>query len=213
MAITIDFRLNKASLELEVLEVYLDLIENQISRSVEDAENERPSQMFDDEAEWHLFHQMLDWKVTFVIPRVLRNSFLFSLFVVYETIVTDVANHLQKRMPVERSIDDIKKRNFLKRAKKYYKKDLGFDLSTCNERWKRLRVLSSLRNSIAHSHGRIDMTKSNIDEILRTNGVKNIDGFIVVNSAFLRETFELVKADLEDLIVRYKAWDSDRTTP
>ena len=201
MAPKIDFRLFNASLELQILETYLELIENQIRQSVEEAEQERKSQYFDDYVEWQIFNQALDWKVEFVLPRILRNSFLFSLFVVYETVVTEVAHHLQKRKSVTRTIDDVNERAFLERAKEYYKKDLGFDLWTSDERWKRLRILSSLRNSIAHSNGRVSMTKSRVDRLLETNGVDNIHGFFVVSRSFLNETFEFVRAELEDLIM------------
>ncbi|MYB43817.1 MAG: hypothetical protein F4X74_02595 [Acidimicrobiia bacterium] len=212
MRIKLDLRLLNALIELEMLDEYLDLIEAHIRASTKEAADESRAQSYNlDRVDWHILNQRLDWRVEFVLSRVLRNSFLVTLFAVYETIVTEVANLVQKKTGVATSLSDISTpRAFTKRAKRYYKKEIRFDLSTCNERWKRIRLLSYLRNAIVHRNGRIDMVESRIDQILSTPGVDDMLGFITVSESLLRDTYGLVKADLDDLITRYKEWDANQ---
>ena len=121
--LTFDARLLSASIELEMLEAYLELIEDYIRQSEEKAEDESRAQSFElDYPDWQLLNQQLDWKVEFVLARVLRTSFLATLFAVYETIVTEVADQVQKKKKVSAPLSAIgKPRGFVDRAKQYYK--------------------------------------------------------------------------------------------
>ena len=55
------------------------------------------------------------------------------------------------------------------------------------------------------------MITTRTDQIMDTDGVDDIMGFITVSESFLRDTYTLVKADLDDLVTRYKQWDSSRS--
>lgn len=209
MAIKIDFRLIDATMELNAPEEYLQLLEAHIRRSRARAQSVLDASTFDDIVDWQLAQQDVEWRTEFVLSRVLRNQYLVTLFAVYEAIVTEVANRLQHKRRIRVSLDDIRGR-LLDRAKKYYEGVLQFDLSISNSHWERLTVLSQLRNIIAHSNGRIDMSPTKAATALEISGVDELYGFIIVSELFLKETFKLVKADLEDLITRYKEWDTNR---
>ena len=212
MKIKIDFRLLEASMELSTLEKHLGLIEAQIERGREEAWSTREAKTRelepDNEAEWSFIVQEYRYQVDFVLPRALRNPFLVSLFAVYESTVTEVAKIMQKKKGVGISIDDLKG-DFLKRSRKYYEHVLQFQLSLSNERWQRLMLLSDLRNTIAHTNGRLDIARTKTRErILKNEGAKEELGCLVVEGAFLKETFTFVKDDLEGLVDRYKEWDT-----
>ena len=40
-------------------------------------------------------------------------------------------------------------------------------------------------------------------------GVSTVDGFVVVDEGFTRETLSLVSSSLNDLVERYKNWDDN----
>ena len=212
MKITLDFRLLEVSTELSTLEEHLELIEDQIERGQGQAWSRRKAKMLDlepdDEAEWSLLQQEYYYQVNFVHPRVLRNPFLVSLFAVYESAVTEIAKLIQQKKGLALSIDDLKG-DLLKRSKKYYEHVLQFQLSLGNENWQRVMLLSDLRNAIAHTNGRLDMvSKRTRERILKSKGVREELGCLVVEGAFLKETFAFVKNDLEGLVERYKEWDT-----
>ena len=212
MQIKIDLRLLGVSMELSTLETHIELIEEQITRGGEAAERQfrdkRRELNCDDETDWDLLRQERDYQVDFVLPRVLRIPFLVTLFTVYEAAVTEIASLVQEKKGIRISIDDLKG-GLLNRAQKYYGSVLEFQLSQGTQHWQRISLLFDLRNSIAHTNGRLDLVKSQRKrKILRNPGVSEYLGCIVVNADFLQESFMLVKEELEGLVDRYKQWDT-----
>ena len=214
--ITLDFRLLGVSMELVVLERHLDIIEKQIEQGRKTAgdqvriksEGLDPDNP-DDAAEHSLLIQERNFEVDFVHPRVLRGPFLVTLLAVYESAVTEIARRIQKSRDTRVSLDDIRASDFLSQSKKYYEGVLQFELSTSNKRWQRIILLSKLRNVIAHANGRLEtIGVKKAEELLKWPSVSEELDCIVVSDVFLRETFGAVKDDLEDLVERYKEWDS-----
>ena len=214
--IVIDFRLIEVSIGLSTLEVHLKRIEEQIEQRKKEIELElekAAQRLRDDYAEWDIIRQELEIETEFSLPHILRGPFLVTLFSVYESAVKEIAGLIQKKQGQQIGIDDLKG-DLLKRAKRYYKHILGFELSLNNERWKRVVVLSDLRNAIAHTNGRLDMISSTTRrKILRLEGVSDEIGFVILSGDFLRETFAIAKDELEDLIARYKEWDTANRKP
>ena len=214
MRLMVDLRLLEVSIELSTLERYLEFIEEQEKRGREAAECELQTKWrelsCDDEAEWSLLCQERDFQVEFVLPRILRGPFLVTLFAVYETAVTEIGKLIQEKKGVQISLDDLRG-DLLSRAKKYYGNVLQFELSKGNQHWERLTLLSDLRNAIAHTNGLLDMMRQGTKRrILRIEGVSERFGCIVVDEHLLRDTFTLVKEDVEALVGRYKQWDTAR---
>ncbi|MDE2781023.1 MAG: hypothetical protein OXI91_15305 [Chloroflexota bacterium] len=213
MPIFIDFRLLELSMDLGTLERHFSRIEEEIARGEETANQELKDKWqaleFKDEAEWDLLRQERDFQLEFVLPRVLRCPFLVTLFTVYETAVTEIAKHIQDKRGLRISFDDLRG-GLLSRARKYYANVLDFELSKSNRHWERITLLSDLRNAIAHRNGRLDLMSPGVGEkLLKIDGVSESFGYIVVDENFLRETFTLVKEELEGLVARYKQWDTE----
>ena len=142
------------------------------------------------------------------MTRMWRSPFLVSMFSVYETSVTEVASLIQKKQERQIRLNDLRG-EFLDRAKKYYKSILQFNLSTSNERWKRLNKLSDLRNVIAHTNGRLEtVSRERKRKILRYEGANESYDYLVVSRDFLSKTLALVTDELEDLVARYREWDT-----
>ena len=209
MTITIDFRLTGVAVELIMLQEYLNLVEESIKRSQQEAADKRDAIVKKFPDDWDLASHDYCYQVEVMLPRILRGPFLVALFAVYESSVTEIASLIQKKQKQPIALDDIKG-DLLDRAQKYYKHVLHFELSKSNRHWQRLVLLSDLRNAIAHTNGRIDMIRSGTKKkILKNQGVEEKFGYVIVTEAFLRETFELVNEDLEDLVARYKKWDTE----
>ena len=217
MPLMIDFRLLELSMDISTLESHIDLIEKQIVQGEEAAEREFQDRLRESNAQgedqWDLLHQEKYFRVEFVLPRVLRGPFLVTLFSVYETAMTEIAKLIQARRGIQSSLDD-RRGDLLRRAKKYYSNVPDFELSKDNQHWERLTQLSRLRNAIAHSNGRLNMIPREIKEkLLKIDGVSDRFGYIVVDENFLRQTFTMVKDELEGLVARYKKWDTENRAP
>lgn len=201
------------SVELDTLEEHLVLIEGHLERSIRTARCELKSKIQgltpDDEDEWDIPHQLHGYKVEVTLPRILRNPFLVSLFAVYESTVTTIAGLVQEEKGQKLSLDDIRGSDFLERAKRYYKHILQFEISADNERWRRLKQLSDLRNAIAHANGRYDAISVGLRRrIVQQGFLSEEDGFVIVSGPWLRETVAVVKGELDDLLKRYEEWET-----
>jgi hypothetical protein len=74
-------------------------------------------------------------------------------------------------------------------------------------------MLSELRNAYAHVNGRLEMlnpgSRKKIKNWEKQNiGIENYNGYLVVHADITREIFELVRSSLDELVTRYKEWDS-----
>ncbi|MBM4274049.1 MAG: hypothetical protein FJ134_06260 [Deltaproteobacteria bacterium] len=205
--------------ELFALDYHLNLIEEQI-RNKEVFERMRSQRKIKklnltrDDPEWHEEQYELDYVIEFLLPRLFRSTFLVSLYAVYESAVTEIARLIQKQKVIAISINDLKG-DFLDRAKKYFKDVINFQLYSGHEVWDRITMLSELRNAIAHTNGRIEMlnkgTKQKISSWEKQKvGISSLDGFVVIEEGFLRDTLRLVSASLNDLVERYKKWDDNQ---
>ena len=204
-----DLRLVEVEVELGILEEQLEHIEEQIKLGQTRAEEEfAPNTPSEDESDWDTRRQQYDYETEVILPRMWRSPFLVSMFSVYETSVTEVASLIQKKQERQIRLNDLRG-EFLDRAKKYYKSILQFNLSTSNERWKRLNKLSDLRNVIAHTNGRLEtVSRERKRKILRYEGANESYDYLVVSRDFLSKTLALVTDELEDLVARYREWDT-----
>ena len=211
----IDFRLLDASIELDVLEEHLQLIENQMEHIERTERNKtetyiRKEGLCPDDPEWHIAWQKYDYRID-QLPRFFRGTFLVVLYAAYESIVTEIARLIQDKQSQKKKINDLKG-DFLERAKKYYKHILKFDLYSDEKVWQQVRMLSILRNAFAHANGRLDMlnerTRNSIQNwAQQKRGISTDDGYIICEANIVADIFSAVRGSLEDLIERYKHWD------
>lgn len=222
MKIDLDFRLMDISLEHHALAEYLDTMEKQIDH-ITGSEKLileaiiRDQRITPEDPEWDFEHQKYYHRVEFLLPRFFRRPFLVSVYAVYEASVTEIARLIQNRQGQAISIDDLRGDDLLDRAKKYYKHILKFDHCTDNSAWQQIKMLTEVRNAIAHTNGRIEMLCGQAkDKILdwekKRIGIDTHWGYIVVDRAFVHKTFAYVQSSLDDLVQRYKQWDSAQSS-
>ena len=219
MKIDFDFRLIDVSLELFALEDHLELIEKQME-SLQKSERDildtliRKEKLSPEDFEWHEAIHNYDLRFDFLLPRAFRGSFLVALYAVYESSVTEIARLIQTSKGQSIALGDLRG-DFLDRSKKYFKNILQFDLCNDNKVWQRIRMLAEIRNAIAHVNGRLEMLNTGSRGKIRNwekqgVGIENYNGYLVVNAGFTKEIFDLVRSSLEELVERYKDWDSKR---
>ena len=221
MKLNVDFRLLDVSLEIHALEDHFELIRTQIShlseveRSMLD-EFRRKEKLTPEDPEWDFARQECDHKVEFLLPRFFWGPFLITLYAVYETAVTEIARLIQTTQRQQKSMNELRG-DFLKKANKYYKNILHFELCNNNKTWERIKMLAELRNAVAHVNGRIDMLKKNSRDKIKTwekqnIGISSYYNFLLVDENFSKETFIQVRLSLENLVERYKNWDTHQNT-
>jgi len=217
MKIKVDFRLLDISLELHALEDHYELIEKQLlhlgeaEKSALD-EYRRKENLTPEDPEWDLARQECEQKVEFLLPRFFWAPFIVALYAVFETGVTEIARLLQKSHAQEIGIDDLRG-DFLERANKYYKNILKFTLCDDDKTWQRIKMLAELRHAIAHANGRLDMLKEKSRRKVRAwekqkIGISSYYNYLLIDSAFAKETLTQIRFSLESLVERYKDWDT-----
>jgi len=212
-----DFRLLDVSLEIYSLEDYLNLVEQTIYR-LQDAARQRLEEIVrDQKLSWpedEDERQQCDYEIDEFLPRFFRAPFIVTLYAVYESAVKEVADLIKKKQGNALSLGDIRGDCFLERARKYYKHVLDFELCSDASSWERIMLLSRLRNEIAHANGRIvarddEARKKKIQEWEeKYEGIHVYGDYIIVDSSFVKETSHIVRKALEDLVDRYKKWDT-----
>jgi hypothetical protein len=208
--------------ELAALDYHLNLIEEHIRNKeaferIKSRQKIKKLNLTSDDPKWHYEKYELDYIIDFLLPRLFRGPFLVSLYAVYESAVIEIAKLFQAQKGIEFSIMVQKGKNFLDKAKKYYEQIIYFQLYSDEETWKRIIILSKVRNAIAHANGRIEMLKPKAQENIKNwenqnIGISSMSGFVVIEENFLRETLRLVSASLNDLVERYKQWDDYQKT-
>jgi hypothetical protein len=217
MKISVDFRLLDVSLELHALEDHLEIIENHIMQLTESEFTKfndfvRAENLTPDDADWDLARQERDHRIEFLFPRFFRGPFLVALYAVFEAAVIEISRLIQSKNNQQISINDLRG-DFLEKAIKYYKNILQFDLYA-NKEWEQINMLSELRNAIAHTNGRIDMLKKESQKKIlkwekQNDGISTYYNFLVVDAEYTRKIYDCVRVYLEDLLMRYKEWDTN----
>lgn len=224
----LDFRLLDAEIALERLTEHLQLIENQIE-DLEKKERDKLDREFEEidkiykcanftlelSAEKEIAHKNYEWRID-DLSLFFRGPFLVSLYAVYESVVIEIADLIRDEQSQQIKIYDLKG-NFLDRAKKYYKHILQFKLYSNERAWQQIKMLSDLRNALAHANGRVDRLKSNPKRnIERWDQQQNIGISITTfdhvkcEADIVDDLFGAVRDSLEDLIERYKHWDDQQ---
>ena len=149
----------------------------------------------------------------FRLPRILYYPFLVSLYTVYEWELSEIANLIQEKSGKDESLANTKGKDFLDRAKKYFRITLKYEFSQNNQAWERTRILAEIRHAIAHANGHLELVREGKRKqikkwIEQDIGIEEYYGDIIVSGAFVTEAFKIAKGELENLIERFKDWDS-----
>lgn len=221
MNMRIAFGLVSISSDMDILEAQMEFVEEQAEQMRLFAENIRDdlvqdvSSINEDDrrANWQFAEGFYDNYVEFRIPRILYYPFIVSLHSVYESALTEIANLIQEKNGKNESFTNVKGKDFLNRAIKYYRGTIGYELSQNSQSWERIRILTEIRHAIAHANGHLELVsqgkRKQIKKWIKQDiGIEGDYGDIIVSGAFVRETFEIVKGELENLIERFKDWNS-----
>ena len=161
----IAFQLIGISSDLDILRAHLEHIEEQEEQWRQLAEDIRDDLLgnmssFDQDdrqAKSQFAEGVYDNYVVCRLPRVLYYPFLVSLYGVYESVVTEIVSFIQEGNEQKNSFADMKGKDFLDRANKYFRITLKYELSQNNQTRERIRILTELRHAIAHANGHLTL--------------------------------------------------------
>lgn len=203
----------EATMEVFAIEEYYETLEKQIEHVQKSQKLKLDAyilreKLTPDDPEWHEAIQEYYHLVDFLLPRFFRGPFLVSLYALYESVVTEIANLAQarhrnlKRFSKYKGGQDL---NFLERSRKYYAEILRIELCSDVSAWSRLVALLEFRHALAHSNGRIDLIrpakKSVVLDLIRTlPDVDTYSGYITFGKDFVADTTCIVINELRRLI-------------
>lgn len=206
---SIDFRFFEIGHELGSLQDYFRTTERQLPLLAEHAQE----QLFEELADEYNSREVSSFAHRFaedVLPRCFRSPILVSLWAIYESGTTDIANYLRERGNHALKLQDISGRNELDRKRKYFEHILKFQLISDGRAQEYIEMLLVLRNSIAHGNGREEFVKENNWNKIkswerRVKGISTDYGYLTFSEAFVGEMLNIVGNSLGDLIERVKA--------
>lgn len=212
----VDLQLSHITYEMYYLDYNHRRIEEQIQHLTHKAGEEVRCEYGDlhqlDKGELSLARSDLHQLGNVIIPRLVRNSFLVSVYAVYETTVIEIAGFIRAK-PLQPDERARLRGRFPYQARKYYKEVLGFELSRNDESWEMVCDLTRLRHAIAHANGRLYRLRS-AEERRQIENIPGIDvggpDLMIIRSRLLADIVVAVKGELEDLVSRYKDWVAER---
>ena len=209
---TLDFRLLEVGIQLTTLKEHHDLIQDHIAQAEKAAEAKLKAGLQNlslndvDDGEADILQYEYDYHVEVVLPRIHRDPLVVVLYSVYESGVREVARHISGTLGVVTGIGS--NPDFLTCAKSFFDHYLGLKLSENSSRWERLHSLRQIRNLIVHGNGRLDLASPIQKKIVQDERIKEFLGFILIDEKYLEDLFRVVTSELEDLVERYKQWDT-----
>jgi hypothetical protein len=221
MAEDVEFRIDvtfcSIRYELAVLEHYMIAVEQQIPSIKQAAYEEmtaRPQLLggeVDDADLWLASDEVQHFSES-VAPRLLRGSVLVALWAVYESAISEIANHLMRQLGITVSLADLLADmpgcNEFNKMLYCYKRKLRMPLVIDPVTQREINVLNLMRNALAHANGRLSAIKvddqTRIQRIIRKDlGVSvAAPGTLLFSADYVCSAFHLVSGSLNELMKR-----------
>jgi len=178
----------------------------------------------DGDPDFEIEFQDINEMVDRILPRTFRNSFIVFIWGAFETLIRKsdnkpelsteaIVNYISKRNEMKLKFSDFNG-SFIDKTKKYliYVNEVtGVDLNLSQEEWKKIEILYTLRNAIAHGGGILDNLKpDNKNKILEYGKQQYIKfsiiwGEIILERESLEESYKLVNDIGSELIEKVKS--------
>jgi hypothetical protein len=194
--------------EIERLRRFLDTLEPQIQKSREEWEDkikQQASQIQDPEARDEFLDFSSDeyWEFE-EYERILRNSFLVTVYAFLEARLGWFCMTTQKRLKLPISWTDLRGEDTLDRARLYLAKLSGLRFPTNSIEWQNIRRYEKLRHFIVHRAGRIRKDDEDTWRFAQNKRLVTADGslnddLILLPSAFCEEVLKDIESFLSNL--------------
>ena len=199
--------------EIEKLHRFLNLLEPQILKSRQDWEKKmkRQAQQIQDPQERDEFLDFSSeeyWEFE-EYERILRNSFLVTLYAFLEARLGWFCSTMQKRRKLPISWRDIRGEDTLDRARKYLERLGGLDFPVNSKEWQSIRRYEKLRHYIVHRAGRIGKDDKDTWRFAQKKQLVTEDRYIdeelmLLTPAFCSEMLDDMKRFLSQLHQAFK---------
>lgn len=140
-----------------------------------------------------------------VLPRFYRGPFLITLWAVFESGITEVADYLAEMKGISIKLRDIKGSNQRDQWTKFYTHVAEYPLQLKEVTWQRFEELRQVRNVLAHSNGRLDRLaddrRKKIEQwCAEGRGLRSYHDLLHISAEYVREAEMLVADTLVSLI-------------
>jgi hypothetical protein len=140
-----------------------------------------------------------------------KTTFLLC-YSLLEYYLQDVSRYIAAHYGYQLKPSDMKEQG-IKRYKIYFKKYLSFDFPSEKKHWNDIISYSSLRNSIMHNFGEIDVVRdSNLLKYISENKNLSVNKYnqIVLNFHFVRDVLKNLRLFFNDFDESWKQWTQKR---
>lgn len=214
-----NFDLIDIKYEISILEQQLNTISKEYERHKKQSKKTTDKQIkkndFNpndqrDEAEYWILVDEHKHLVNDVLPRILINPFVVSLWSLYETAISDLSDLIKGKENVELSLYDINGAHFTAKAKKYFDHVLNFPFNITDQLLEDVKIIVNLRNGVAHGNSRLNSLKKSLVNDLRSGNINGVDisrmgDFFVLKPEFSKWSFGVLKSHLDDLMSEYES--------
>lgn len=188
--------------EVEKLKRFLDLLEPHIDQSRQDWDEkvqQQASKIQDplERDEFLDFSSEEYWEFE-EYERILRNSFLVTIYAFLEARLGWFCSTIEKRRSLPVSLKDMRGEDVLDRARKYLEKLGGFTFPINSTEWRNIRRYEKLRHYIIHRGGRVSKDDRDTWKFAQKKQLITPDRYIddelmLLTSDFCTEVLEDIK--------------------
>lgn len=204
--------------EIEKLHRFLNLLEPQIVQSKQDWERkikQQASQIQDSQERDEFLDFSSDeyWEFE-EYERILRNSFLVTVYAFLEARLGWFCSAIQKRRKLSISWRDLRGEDALDRARQYLEKLGGLKFPVNGKEWQNIRRYEKLRHYVVHRAGRVRRDDKDTWRFAQKKHLVTADRYIddelmLLTSVFCTEVLEDIKRFLSNLHQELKQALSD----
>ena len=209
-----DWRFVEIEHELWALSQFLPWVEQQIAylraqdRIRTEAELVEQGYKWEDGDTQVAFQQIYD-RAERIFPRFMRGPFILSLWACFESSVMEVGDYLAREQHRELRLREVRGKDFVDGAVRYYSTVLGVPLDRDTLRLDRIRDLLRVRNAFAHGNGQQravppDKWAALEQAIQRNPEIVVTDGVLVLSAHFLRTAWADVDESVRELVLRVR---------
>ncbi|CAG9262101.1 hypothetical protein [Paraburkholderia caribensis] len=208
---------------IELMEVYIDGVESQIERGIEDYRSKKqvevcePQDEYDSGRiiEYHMGLADATWDIREIFeeyfPNLQRRSGLITLFSFFEHELDKLCNQFRETEKYALSFKDLQGTGN-ERSMIYLEKIVQIDIRRNTPEWQEIKSIQSIRNLIVHADGRLSAEKRKESEYVNACHLLRATEEVIIEKGYLEHVLATFKKHFEAVNIaiglKYKSQSS-----
>jgi len=183
--------------ELIVLQEYLNQLESSIQTACDRyIENELSKYKNRDYEEYSHIYRIAETE----IPRIIRLPVLVSMYALYESSMSRLLTYAQGKESKTLGLNDIRARSMSDGFNKYSQHVLGFDYQIAENFLDEIKIISKIRNIIAHTNG--NLTNEQFNDFRRwiNEDIEIQSNQLDITYPFINKAMQCIRDIIESLM-------------